>query len=315
MAPRRTCKAGEEEETSARLHHIAALYSEEEEEPCHGVVVEAARGKTGSEADSEAGSDAGTDGTESDAGVGCGVRVAGCGQEAASEQSTETGSDASDASEPEGPGAERPEDGPFTPQETLLIFDWDDTVLPTSWLAAEGLLQGSSPEPSDEQSSKLRALAAVVSRTLACARRCGRVIIITNAEQGWVEWSCRRFLPGLGASLRGLQVVSARGDFEPQGFATEEWKCLAFAREVGAYYRGGAAGGRWNVLSLGDSIHEHRALVRATEGVPRCSAKALRFSPMPQVETLVEQHELVASTLCKVVQLSEDLDIDVLQEG
>ena len=27
----------------------------------------------------------------------------------------------------------------FSPEETLIIFDWDDTVMPSSWIIDEGL--------------------------------------------------------------------------------------------------------------------------------------------------------------------------------
>lgn len=46
------------------------------------------------------------------------------------------------------------------------------------------------------------------------ALRCGLVVIITNAETGWVELSCRRFLPRCLPLVSSIRVVSARSTFE-----------------------------------------------------------------------------------------------------
>jgi len=42
----------------------------------------------------------------------------------------------------------------------------------------------------------------------------GNVIIITNAETGWVELSCKKFMPRVLPFLEKLRVLSARSAFE-----------------------------------------------------------------------------------------------------
>jgi hypothetical protein len=42
----------------------------------------------------------------------------------------------------------------------------------------------------------------------------GRVIIVTNAAEGWVELSAKRFLPRVNAELNGIEIISARTKYE-----------------------------------------------------------------------------------------------------
>jgi hypothetical protein len=57
------------------------------------------------------------------------------------------------------------------------------------------------------------------------------VVVITNAKQGWVEFSSNFFMPRLHAiMMRGyLRVLSARVDYEElYPFDTYKWKEMAF---------------------------------------------------------------------------------------
>lgn len=51
---------------------------------------------------------------------------------------------------------------------------------------------------------------ALVERAI----KCGPVVIITNAETGWVELSCKRFMPRVMPFLASVKVLSARSTFE-----------------------------------------------------------------------------------------------------
>jgi len=232
-----------------------------------------------------------------------------------SEVSTELGNDA-----PRPP--EYPPDGSGCPEEwaqrdCLIIFDWDDTLLPTSWLGEQGLLGEEEEEAviSPEVDAQLQALADLVAVTLEAAKRRGSVAIVTNAGHGWVEISCRAFLPSLEAHLAGVRVVSARGCHETHGvFAPARWKYLAFKELVGEFCS--ASGDteelprRRSIVSLGDSEHEMEALKWVTAGI-ECHAKCLKFVQKPCLEDLMEEHELVACLVDSVLDHDGDLDHEI----
>ena len=57
-------------------------------------------------------------------------------------------------------------------------------------------------------------------RTLAEAARRGHVIIVTNAETGWIQLTVEKFLPLSVATVHRFQHISARSMFEPSGVVT-----------------------------------------------------------------------------------------------
>lgn len=88
---------------------------------------------------------------------------------------------------------------------------------------------------------QLEALQASVVLLLKRAQLFGKVMIITNAETGWVELSAKRFMPEVVPYLADLDVFSARSHFEALApDSPSEWKVCG----RGAMEGGGGGGGR-----------------------------------------------------------------------
>jgi hypothetical protein len=228
-----------------------------------------------------------------------------------SEVSTEPGNDAAGSPQRLPDGAD---DLSWpAPCRNLIIFDWDDTLFPTTWLYQQGLLDEDA-EVSEEQGEQLRALASLVATTLVVAKRRSGVSIVTNAEHGWVELSCRKFMPTLHAHLQDVHIVSARTRHEKHGlFAPTTWKCLAFEEVVGDFFcapDGAGVALRRNIISIGDSEHEMEALKWVANGT-ECYAKSMKFVQKPSVEQLIDQHELVAGSVDDVLDHGGNLDCEV----
>ena len=61
----------------------------------------------------------------------------------------------------------------FEREETVIIFDWDDTVLPSSWVQKQGLnLDGEVPL-SSSQKEDLAELCKNAAATISLAKQCG----------------------------------------------------------------------------------------------------------------------------------------------
>lgn len=176
---------------------------------------------------------------------------------------------------------------------TLTLYDWDDTFLPSTYLATLGLrVDDVSSLPSD-LSSDLSQLESQVIKMLEESLRYGAVKVVTNAEEGWVELSGARFMPKLTAFLkeRGIKVISARSQYEvhyPE--SPSSWKTAAFVAEVDASFPDEAA---LNVLVLGDSLSERDAAHALAGRLPAACVKSVKLVERPNVAQLHRQIQLL----------------------
>mmetsp|Transcript_23160 Transcript_23160/g.61017 ORF Transcript_23160/g.61017 Transcript_23160/m.61017 type:complete len:362 (-) Transcript_23160:124-1209(-) len=201
----------------------------------------------------------------------------------------------------------------YTKEETLFVFDWDDTVLPSSWIQAQGLRLDDASKTNQWQRERLAEVATVAAETLRLAKLHGTVVVVTNAERGWIELSCQKFLPTILPLLENLRMVSARTTYEgPRAPSPLDWKLRAFDVEIERVYGFEAmedATVRKNVLSLGDGAHEREAVMRSTQSLPNCSAKSLKFVERPDISQIVKQHTLISGCFDQIVQHEGNLDL------
>jgi hypothetical protein len=104
-----------------------------------------------------------------------------------------------------------PDEKPVTNQ-SCIIFDWDDTILPTTFLNPGGLPDAVALPATVKQ--QLKKLESVANKILLKCMDVGKVFIITNAAEGWVEYSTKKYLPKLKNVVSQVSVISARTKFE-----------------------------------------------------------------------------------------------------
>ena len=151
----------------------------------------------------------------------------------------------------------RPQDKPKQSQ-TAIIFDWDDTILPTSILTPyEYLLVDTELEIPPALKKRLDQLDRIGSELLNRAKMFGRVYIVTNAAEGWCELSAARFLPRVYETLESdITIISARTRYEnlyPHQY--QKWKIEAFL-ETRADMEEEAV---TNLIAIGDNDFEIQA--------------------------------------------------------
>ena len=193
--------------------------------------------------------------------------------------------------------------------ETLLIFDYDDTLFPTSFLASRGYrLDG--PDASADIQRLLDEYADVVETSLLQARELGHVVILTNAETGWIELTSQKFMPRLSELLESFPLVSARSTYEPLGISSPfQWKLRAFESVINEHYDRVRSFSCRNVLSFGDSIHERDAAHQVCANLPQSVCKSIKFMERPDVAQLTKQHSLIRDCFEQIVHHQGTLDL------
>lgn len=176
--------------------------------------------------------------------------------------------------------------------DTLLIWDWDDTLMCSSAINANQF--------PPYQYAQLEAL---VEQVLVTSMRLGETCIVTNADELWVHESTRRFLPRVMPLLSQMQVTSARRRHEA-GFPGDifAWKRETFREVLAVRPASAMLAGGTNLVVLGDSLAEMEAAHSSTAGLASPpTVKTVKFKEAPSVEELMEQLRIVSQELDVIV--------------
>ncbi|EGZ28715.1 hypothetical protein PHYSODRAFT_552409 [Phytophthora sojae] len=219
---------------------------------------------------------------------------------------------------------------------TVVVFDWDDTLCPSSWLHAQDLLpkfRGHQISVTPAQREVLALIGAHVARLLQKAVAYGPVFVVTAAEYGWVEMSAALYLPAVQSilALPDVHIVSARSWYEQTyglGGDSATWKqevmqliarkCFAAAASQETVVNGARAYSRdptapqdayFNFLSIGDSMAERDACYAAVQNVSRTFAKTLKFVEHPNAEEVLQQVELTHDSFEQMCGWDNNLDL------
>lgn len=199
----------------------------------------------------------------------------------------------------------------------LTIYDWDDTILPTSWLRSLGFLSNNisdmvgTPPPvlPSHVANVMRMIEDAAIDNLRVAARHGRVVIVTNSSVLWVPFTAKRFFPRLSQIVEsGFEVYSARPAhaenagpnyvYLPSMAVT--WKQDKFRDLVGSTPFP-------TCVSIGDGFAERCAVLGIASS--RMSGKAVRFPLQPGGTALLEQLRIMIGCLREVVEDSRTGDL------
>jgi len=186
--------------------------------------------------------------------------------------------------------------------QTVIIFDWDDTLLCTSYL--NNLSHHRGLPPSVEE--KLKSISIAAMRLLELSLRLGQTFIITNAAPMWVQYSAAKYVPDLLPTLEKVRVISARGRHEAQ-YPGEvgEWKKQAFL-DVRRQFNSQII---TNLVSLGDAKYEMDATYAMGREFSVALVKTIKFYENPCPESLLKQLELVAPKFERIVENARSMKI------
>eukprot|EP00440_Ansanella_granifera_P025470 gb/GFBE01027661.1/.p1 GENE.gb/GFBE01027661.1/~~gb/GFBE01027661.1/.p1 ORF type:complete len:332 (+),score=88.21 gb/GFBE01027661.1/:1-996(+) len=208
------------------------------------------------------------------------------------------------------------------PNQTVIIFDWDDTLCPsTTCMRHHGLSVLGAP-PEGALMDSLEVLAGEVKLLIETAAELAeKVVVVTNAEEGWVDLSCRAWLPSLQATIEKCEVSSARSTWEPQGVTSPAgWKAKTFEQVVENFYARYPNQSWKNIISIGDAPHEREALKRVVRWAPtshgkRCRSKSVKFVLRPSIDQLTRELRMLRDSIKDIVWHDDDLDLHFSAES
>jgi hypothetical protein len=190
---------------------------------------------------------------------------------------------------------------------SIIIFDWDDTLLPTSFLTPNGVFNENHKLDIKnlENFKKLEsAVLKITSKSLSIAD----TYIITNAAPGWVEHSTKCFYPLLTKLLDKINIVSARGEYEKKyPNDSRQWKISSFLDILNRTDTSLVT----NLICIGDSVIEMEAAHILASKFKTVYIKTVKLKLKPNPRQLYKQINLLIHEFSHITTCLQNLTVSV----
>ena len=194
---------------------------------------------------------------------------------------------------------------------SLIIFDWDDTLFPTSFLARNKYFSDKnifSTKKDEKVLKKIEKLEQSVIDLINISLTKGEVYIITNAVIGWVEFTSKQFYSNFYKILDKIKIISARGEWEnifPNNI--QEWKIQTFSNLRNNFNNKLVT----NIICLGDSMLEIEAGKILAKFFKEAFIKTVKFKEDPKIDELNKQLILVKNQFNAIHSSIKNLTVRV----
>ena len=193
---------------------------------------------------------------------------------------------------------------------TLFIFDWDDTLFPTSYLIKNGIIDN------DDLSEGIQELFFILEETLInilnFASNKGDVYIITNSSMSWFIYSFDKYFKNLAKIIEMKNVISARDDYERDFPGNNKiWKEKAFINLTKNINDKLVT----NILCFGDSTIELEAGKILASKLRDSFIKTIKFKENPDMEDLIKQLNLVFDKIEYIYSKAKNLSIIIEEKA
>jgi hypothetical protein len=193
----------------------------------------------------------------------------------------------------------------------IFIFDWDDTLMCTSFVAPCGILNIDDLTQADK--TNMKNLDQLVTNLLTKSMEKGNVFIITNAAYGWVEFSAKKLYPTTYNLLKKIKIISARGMCEkiyPGDY--RQWKTKAFIETMKKNKINFLKTA--NIISFGDSIIELEASHKLKEVFADGYIKTVKFKECPQPGELIKELKIIITQFDTIMSNMRNLSVKVAKK-
>lgn len=205
---------------------------------------------------------------------------------------------------------------PIPPENTLIILDYDDTLLPTNWAAVQNRVALNDPVP-PELLAPLAELSEIAIQTIDACLRAAMVVIVTNASVEWVSRSGEKFIPDIlrHVQSQGIEIISARDRLQSTGLPQRRWKTRVFEEIINDVFGDRLRDGtECSVISIGDGDGEREACLEMcrTLGVSEWFFKSLKLLAQPTCSQLISEHMLIQQAFADIMKVRQSLDMAIL---
>jgi len=190
-------------------------------------------------------------------------------------------------------------------KSTLIIYDWDDTLFPTSMI---------TQHKNNESQRDLNELDNHIVKLLSKSLHLGYPIIITNATRSWVKDSANKYYSKTYSYMikNNIPVISAR-EFANSNNVDDhmQWKNITFK-----YFLSILMNKNKNIktiLSIGDALYEKIALEQfgkiINKNEHKSYIKTVKYISRPTILNLLKENILIYNNLENIISRNNHSDI------
>lgn len=190
---------------------------------------------------------------------------------------------------------------------TLIIFDWDDTLFPTTYIIKNNINLINNNQ-------LFIKLDTILYKLLKKFLEFGHVVVVTNAILKWVFTTLESLPETKKLIINYIPIFSARELYSDQyPSAMTLWKKLLFEK-IFEYYFKYQNNSRANIISIGDSDHEFIALTDLNNLNNKINIKlilkSVRFLPIPTYDIILDELQVLIN--CAGIICSSDNHMDLI---
>lgn len=183
--------------------------------------------------------------------------------------------------------------------DKLIIFDWDDTLFPTTWLAANNIKIDSIFDST--LLKYFKEIDKLIYKMFLSIKNY-ETIIVTNASTLWVSM-CMELLP-LTKNIE-IKVYSSREYYKKKigqnvSNSNDLWKKLFFKNYIKGNYN--------DVTSIGDADYEYLALIELSKNL--IFTKVIKLLRYPTEKELYNELYILHTILPHYIDLDKDIDLN-----
>ena len=196
----------------------------------------------------------------------------------------------------------------------IIIFDWDDTLCPTTVLTNSVFnqitphMESISNIINDQCKKELEILDKVNVQLLNTALLNSTVAIISNADDIWIKKTGEDFLPLTFSFIinNNIPIISARKFSLQKNIKNHHiWKDFTFHNYLLNEFNNNNIN---TILSIGDSILEQRALENFSKFLKvhnkSIYSKTIKYIDKPSIESLIKQNLVINRNINVIVNQS-----------
>ena len=180
-------------------------------------------------------------------------------------------------------------------KETFFIFDWDDTLMCTSFI-----LSKAQPLSKDEKITLFN-LGNLVSVFLSHCKEYGNVIILTNSAKNWVKQTALEKLGISDLEDNNIKIISTRDIYLKKGVDKKYWKEMALD-EIFNKYKSKIE----NLICASDSERDINTFKKFMIKNKDINISTIKFKRKPNLLVLIKEIKFLINCLGKIIGSSKN---------